>query len=595
MTAVKRILFSFSSANTFRFTSNSIITKRQFTCIKPPNKPADPHSDTNVHPAQKVVQKQIRNSRSTIFALSIGIGLVSFLTAVYTVHSEENDLIRTMDLTALKTQIKAACMYPGVYIWGSNRGGLVQPGTLSKLDQPVSIEAFKGRALRDLAFGDTHAAAIDEHGNLLQWGRSMSSDQPKLTFTQHNLVKVTCASQKTYALSRNGMIYEIDSDPSYSKVTPLKLPAGSAWGERITSISCGSSHLIAVSNTGRAYSFACDSNANKCGQLGLGHVNIVDEDSFVLNRISGLSMCDKVAAGRSHSIIGTTDGRAFGFGQNRFGQLGIGLCKDIIHASPVQIDTIWSDSGKPTQKSPDSKCTHIAAGGDTTLFVVDTPKTTRVLASGHGQFGQLGTGNFNHTMATPSLIKPLSNLVEYDSIQHKISPIRVRKVCVGDVHCCVVMNNSIGEHGQVGLSGWVSGVWKWLWTGSRTKESERYGHDVLVWGMNMDGQLRRADSKKGSLASPGYMLPIVYQDVGKLNASHEHGHGHGHGLVEKDTMIIEAESKLDANDEMEENTGNIRLQLASKGWVTFKSGNLSVSQDIVLGPNLTAVYTRLDQ
>ncbi|KAJ1339071.1 hypothetical protein BSLG_006209 [Batrachochytrium salamandrivorans] len=539
---------------------------------------------------------QPKESRMPILIVAMGVGAVSLLLTLDVIYNDATvtnsaiglTSLAAIDAATLSENIAASLKYPGVYIWGSNRGGLVQPSHTTKLDQPVAIESLQGCVLRDLAFSDTHAAAIDEHGDLLQWGRSISTDQPKPTLSKRNLVQVSCASHKTYTLSRSGIVYEIDSDASSSSVVALKLPSSAAWGERICMIACGANHLIAVSTSGHAYAYACDGLGNKCGQLGLGHADVVPVQSPVLQRIPGLTRCDKVAAGRAHTVVGTSDGRVFGFGLNRFGQLGIGSSEDLIVSAPVEITTIWSGrhSSSNSRRNGDSRqpsearCTQIAAGGDTTLFVVDTNESTRVMACGNGQFGQLGTGAYHHIMPLPKCIKPISDLVEYDPRSSRVIPIRVAKVCVGDSHCAVVMANSINGHDSKGS--WVkylSGVWTWMvGRPSCSDTNGLYGRDVLVWGLNVDGQLRRADSKRGSLASPGYVLPIEY---GHLQTSGMDG----------DTV---AATRTQPSDDgaAETQVGNIRLQLATNATAMLRSGRHRVSQDIVLGPNLTAVYTR---
>lgn len=63
--------------------------------------------------------------------------------------------------------------------------------------------------MRDLALAESHAAAIDDAGNLLQWGSSFSplTHTPQVTLANKDLVQVGCTHDKVYALSRGGKVY----------------------------------------------------------------------------------------------------------------------------------------------------------------------------------------------------------------------------------------------------------------------------------------------------------------------------------------------------------------------------------------------------
>ncbi|XP_043216160.1 X-linked retinitis pigmentosa GTPase regulator-like [Amphibalanus amphitrite] len=68
----------------------------------------------------------------------------------------------------------------------------------------------------------------------------------------------------------------------------------------------------------RVFSFG----SNEFGQLGLGHTKSVTRPSCVKALKSEL--CSAVGCGKSHTVIGTEDGKLFAFGLNQDGQLGLG-------------------------------------------------------------------------------------------------------------------------------------------------------------------------------------------------------------------------------------------------------------------------------
>ncbi|XP_048366402.1 E3 ISG15--protein ligase Herc6-like [Sphaerodactylus townsendi] len=81
---------------------------------------------------------------------------------------------------------------------------------------------------------------------------------------------------------------------------------------------CGKDHSLAICSNGSVFSWG----AGTFGQLGTGEL----KDRLIPKKIDGLSTFKviQVACGHYHSIALTKDGRVFSWGQNIYGQLGIG-------------------------------------------------------------------------------------------------------------------------------------------------------------------------------------------------------------------------------------------------------------------------------
>merc|ERR1711879_236267 len=98
----------------------------------------------------------------------------------------------------------------------------------------------------------------------------------------------------------------------------------------------------------------------------------------------------KVAAGGSHSLVLSKEGRVLSFGQNSYGQLGLG------HFSC----TIMS----PAQVHVEAAAVEIEAGAHHSLVLTNDG---RVYSFGLAQHGQLGHGNDLRDNPEPTLIRSL--------------------------------------------------------------------------------------------------------------------------------------------------------------------------------------------
>jgi alpha-tubulin suppressor-like RCC1 family protein len=75
-------------------------------------------------------------------------------------------------------------------------------------------------------------------------------------------------------------------------------------------------HSLVLDNTGNVYSFG----QNNYGQLGLGH----ETDVSLAQPIPDISNIKAISAGCHHSLVLDNDGNVYSFGLNNYGQLGLG-------------------------------------------------------------------------------------------------------------------------------------------------------------------------------------------------------------------------------------------------------------------------------
>lgn len=486
-------------------------------------------------------------------------------------------------LSSQHLQVKKSWENPGVYAWGSNSGRVVAPESDELvIRNPRRISFFDGVLLRDLKLDRNFGAAIDEKGNLLQWGVAYSPNaiRPTMTLRGKDLVSLAISRDRIVALGRNGKVYSIPvaqadqnlghkpreatwlpfwSSPSDISYRILK-PEGLSWGEKVSQISGGLEHVLLLSTKGRLFSAACATeDFPSKGQLGIPGLTWRTRPEGAYDKchevatLRGFDIA-KVAAGEYHSLALDKQGRLFAFGDNSTGQLGLDL-------SP-QTTMIDAPSLLPTHKLYNRKdigeppmVTDIAAGGVNSFITVQvkvpvpnsedgsrTKKAGRITADtfscGSGIWGGLGTGRWTHIQGTPTKIKALSGLFEFDDSKNKVVPIRVAYISAGSTHTCAVLDNVtyVGAH-------------------ERTSEHDtNWGADVLWWGGNEFYQL--GTGKRNNVASPTYISPL------DLEAEKEKGRDAAH-----------------------------RFQITPRKTVKLNGRKVSIEQRAECGRDVSAVYS----
>lgn len=557
----------------------------QRRCYRTPN-------SSRVAVASKTTSRQ---SHAALF-LSITIGAGCLYTFSPQLHAEElptavevtfekprrkgssrednRDLISSQHL-----QVKKSWENPGVYAWGSNVGKVVAPDSDEQfIKTPKRFPFFEGKLIRDIKLDKSFGAAIDERGDLLQWGNgfSSSSQGPTPTLTGKDLVKISISRDRVIALGSNGTVYTVPaiqadqvSGPkplesswipfwkSRSDISYRTLNLGNmSWGETVSDVQSGLEHCLILTSKGRLFSAASGTeDFPSKGQLGVPGLTWSTrptgsyDQPHEISTLRGFEI-EKIATGDYHSLALDNQGRVFAFGDNSVGQLGFDADTEsaIIDApSLLPIDRLY----KGTNQRP--RVTNIAAGGVNSFFTIDAtriagqgeddPKglgkiTADTWASGQGIFGGLGNGRWTHIQGTPTKIKALSGLFEYDEIKHKVIPIRLARLSVGATHSAAVMNNVV----HVGAT-------------SRSSENDtNWGADVLWWGGNEFYQL--GTGKRNNVSNPVYIAPL------DVEADKEKGRREEH-----------------------------RFQITPRTKIKFNGRNVSMEQRIECGRGVTAVYS----
>ncbi|KAF9427009.1 hypothetical protein BGZ94_005655 [Podila epigama] len=426
--------------------------------------------------------------------------------------AKQEDIVLDSDLTitSWKQQEQDALIKtPGVMLWGSNKNGLVDPSGKSPgiIQIPQRLSFFEVKALRDLKLGDDVAAAVDEEGNVYQWGSGFNKEShaPELTLVNRDIAKVTLCDLKIFGLSKDGSrVYVLPkvrptSGPSKAAID-YKKSSPSAWryvglggkteqhdpmtqlplsdlllkDERIVSMSSGKNHMLMVTSEGRV----------------LG-----SDDGLSVSLIGGAEFRKakilEVACGDVHSLARDDQGRCWAWGINGFGQLAQGVYShsNLKLPSPTLIQDIpGMDHRVSNSDEITSGCVKVAAGGNTSYFVIKDKNLFKTKSAGMGQWGQLGDGSYTHIQGSLVTIAPLSNLSEFDESENKMKPIGIHDLIIGSTHAFAVLDNAVTKEA------------------TESNAAVVHGRDTLAWGQNTYYQL--LTGKRINMTEPTHAVPL---------------------------------------------------------------------------------------
>ncbi|PFH61962.1 hypothetical protein XA68_15624 [Ophiocordyceps unilateralis] len=413
-------------------------------------------------------------------------------------------------------QVKNSWELPGVYAWGSNAGKVIDADSTDMcVKQPRRITFFDNQLLRDLKLTRDFGAAITEGGDLVQWGLGYCETDPRpdTTLKGKNLVRLAVSADRVVALTRGGSVYSIPSSRA-DQLEGAKLDQSRSWwslwgavgseaihfrnltptglgrGERVTDISSGLEHCLILTNKGRVFSAASSAASFPSkGQMGIPGLDWKTrpqgpyDQAHEVTGLKGLEIRG-IATGDFHSAVLDRAGRIFTFGDNTFGQLGVPTETKVPQLSAP---TMVATSRLYGSSMPAVTVKALAAGGANTFFTVDAATATDLWACGQGVSGTLGTGRWTHVSPTPTKVKSLSSLWEYDERTQRKVPIGIKALSIGTTHCAAVMDN-VTETNATRGSG---------------ENTTNWGADVLFWGGNEHYQL--GTGRRSNVNTPTYI------------------------------------------------------------------------------------------
>uniref|UniRef100_A0A8C9WK70 HECT and RLD domain containing E3 ubiquitin protein ligase 4 n=1 Tax=Scleropages formosus TaxID=113540 RepID=A0A8C9WK70_SCLFO len=293
--------------------------------------------------------------------------------------------------------------------WGNASFGQLGLGGIDEeiVLEPRNCEFFRGKKVLDVGCGHRHTAFLLNDGtvytcgcnDLGQLGHDKSRKKPEqvTALDAQNIVAVCCGEAHTLALNDKGQVFAwgMTSDgqlglPMAEECTRVPRNIKSLSEVQIVQVACGYRHSHALSRGGSVFSWG----QNKHGQLGLGNDCKNVFSPKVIQSLQGIPFV-QISTGGAHSFALTMSGAVFGWGRNKFGQLGLNDTND--RYFPTLLKSLRSQ-----------RVVYISCGEDHTAALT---KEGGVFTFGAGGYGQLGHNTTNHEINPRKVFELMGNVV----------------------------------------------------------------------------------------------------------------------------------------------------------------------------------------
>lgn len=215
-----------------------------------------------------------------------------------------------------------------VYAWGSNGYGQLGDGTSTRRLTAIAVSGLTN--ITAIACGHGQSLALQDSGTLYAWGNNQLGELGDGTTTQRSrpaavtaLPNVTAIAGGLYhclGVGDHGVVYtcgwnaygQLGDGTTIERHTPVAVGGLT----NVTSVAGGFRHSLALRSDGTVYAWGY----NGTGELGDG--TITERDTPVA--VSGLSDIIAIASGADHNLAIRSDGTVYAWGSNYEGELGNG-------------------------------------------------------------------------------------------------------------------------------------------------------------------------------------------------------------------------------------------------------------------------------
>src|SRR3990167_5012302 len=295
-----------------------------------------------------------------------------------------------------------------VHSCGKGEYGRLGIGSSESKNQLTLIHTFKSHTIRKISVSRSsygHGLAIDENNEIWSWGDgdygklghgdTAQCSVPKQIESLHNkhIVAVSCGYKHSACLTIDGEMYTWGLGDygrlGHGNSDNLRVPKKVDFGEadiRISGISCGGAHTMAISEDGESVWSWGDGDF---GKLGHGDINVRRKQELI--QALKNQTISKVEAGDEVSFCLTAEGKVYSWGKGDSFIIG--------HDSQV-----FGNITTPTiiQSLEPWNIIDIKVGGHCIALSIDGD----VFTWGLGEGGCLGHGNTNN-LSKPTLVPSL--------------------------------------------------------------------------------------------------------------------------------------------------------------------------------------------
>uniref|UniRef100_A0A8B9KWM2 HECT and RLD domain containing E3 ubiquitin protein ligase 4 n=1 Tax=Astyanax mexicanus TaxID=7994 RepID=A0A8B9KWM2_ASTMX len=276
--------------------------------------------------------------------------------------------------------------------WGNASYGQLGLGGIDEeiVVEPRKCSFFNGKLVWDVGCGRRHTVFLLGDGtvytcgcnDLGQLGHEKTRKKPEqvVALDAQNIVAVSCGESHTLALNDKGQVFAwgqaSEGQLGLANMEDcVRVPRNikSLSEVHIVQVTCGYRHSLALSRRGQIFSWG----QNKYGQLGLGKEGPSVLTPQLVQSLLGIPFA-QISAGGAHSFGLTLSGAVFGWGRNKFGQLGLNDNSD--RCAPCLLKTLRSQ-----------RVVYICCGEDHTHTMAFIPSSGKIDSFGLGGNGQLGT------------------------------------------------------------------------------------------------------------------------------------------------------------------------------------------------------------
>jgi alpha-tubulin suppressor-like RCC1 family protein len=282
-----------------------------------------------------------------------------------------------------------------LWAWGDNGGG--QLGIGSTVDKQVPTRVGTDTNWKSLSSGSSHTLALKQDGTLWAWGwnyygqvgngggpgASGNSLSPVKIGNDTDWVSVAAGGVQSLALKADGTLWiwgKIGKGTHDGTRIPTVFLPGTKW----RSVAAGDAHVLAIRTDGTLWVWG----SNEYGQLGDGWIFDHRTDPFQIGTDTNWEL---ITGGFPHSIATKADGTVWAWGDQNYGELGVGPTPPNAYYTPVQVTAV-SDFIKITASGYSS----FALRRDGTIWTW-----------GQNYSGQMGSGSTAHKYVPSPLLSPI--------------------------------------------------------------------------------------------------------------------------------------------------------------------------------------------